>query len=74
MLSYSSAMCGEEDVLMAKVLDCGKVNPASGCGHVLRADTEEELLKMAAQHAKEGHSLEPTPELVAAVKAQIRDE
>lgn len=55
---------------MSKVLDCGKVNPASGCGHVLQADTEEELMKLAAEHAKT-HGLEPSQELMAAVKAQI---
>lgn len=56
---------------MSKVVDCGKVNPASGCGHVITADSEEELMKLVAQHAKEGHGLEPTPELIAVVKANI---
>ena len=55
---------------MSKILDCGKVNPASGCGHVLQADTEEELRKMAAEHAKT-HGLEPSPQLMEAVKGQI---
>lgn len=58
---------------MAKVIDCGKVNPASGCGHVIRADTEEELLKKAAEHAKSGHGMEPTPELLEQVKAHIEE-
>ncbi len=58
---------------MSKVIDCGKVNPASGCGHILQADTEEELMRLVAQHAKEGHGLEPTPELVAKVKSQIEE-
>ena len=30
---------------MAKVIDCGKVNPASGCGHVIRGETEEDVLR-----------------------------
>jgi len=55
---------------MAKMIDCAKVNPASGCGHVIRADSEEELLKLAAEHAKT-HGMEPTPELVAMVKSNI---
>ena len=38
---------------MGKIIDCGKVNPASGCGHIVRGDTEEELLKNAEAHAKE---------------------
>ena len=42
---------------MTKMIDCGKVNPASGCGHVVRGETEEELMRNAAEHAKE-HGLE----------------
>lgn len=58
--------------MMAKLIDCGKVNPASGCGHVITADTEEELLRLAAEHAKT-HGLEPTPELLQSVKGYIED-
>lgn len=58
---------------MGKVIDCNKVNPASGCSHVVRGDTEEELMKNAAEHAKE-HGMEPTPELLEMVKTQIEDE
>lgn len=58
---------------MGKKIDCAKVNPASGCGHVVRGDTEEELLKNAAAHAKE-HGLEPTPALLEEVKKHIEEE
>lgn len=58
---------------MAKLIDCGEVNPASGCGHVIRADTEEELLRKAAEHAKSDHGMEPTPELLEEVKAHIQE-
>jgi predicted small metal-binding protein len=58
---------------MGKVIDCNKVNPASGCSHVVRGDTEEELMQNAAEHAKE-HGMEPTPELLEMVKTQIEDE
>lgn len=58
---------------MSKIIDCSKVNPSSDCHHVVRADTEEELLKKAAEHAKE-HGLEPTAELLAAVKSHIEEE
>lgn len=57
---------------MAKIIDCGKVNPASGCGHVIRADTEEEAMRLAAEHAKT-HGLEPTPELMAMVRQNIQE-
>lgn len=56
-----------------KEIDCGKVNPASGCGHVIRAETEEELLRRAAEHAKRDHGMEPTPELMNQVRGYIQD-
>lgn len=58
---------------MAKLIDCGEVNPASGCGHVIRADTEEELLRKAAEHAERDHGMEPTPELMEQVRAHIQE-
>jgi predicted small metal-binding protein len=58
---------------MAKVIHCDKVNPSSDCHHVIRAETEEEVLQQAGAHAKE-HGLEPTPELIEMVKANIEDE
>lgn len=58
---------------MGKMIDCAKVNPASGCGHVIRADSEEELLALAAEHAG-SHDMEPTPELLEMVRANIEDD
>ena len=58
---------------MAKIIDCGKVNPASGCGHIIKADSEEELLRLAAEHAKDGHGMQPSPELLGMVKANIQE-
>jgi predicted small metal-binding protein len=58
---------------MAKVIDCGKVNPASGCGHVIRAETEDEVLRQAAEHATKDHGMQPSPELMAQVKAHIEE-
>ncbi len=59
---------------MGKVLECAKVDPSSGCTHVVRGKTEEELLKNAMDHAKQHGIREVTPELMAKVKAAIRDE
>ena len=50
------------------------MNPASGCTHVVRGETEEELLRNAAEHAKEHGIVEVTPELLEQVKANIEDE
>ncbi len=58
---------------MTKIVDCNKVNPASGCDHVVRGETEEELLRNAADHAKE-RGLAPSPELLAMVKGHIEEE
>ncbi len=59
---------------MGKIIDCNKVNPASGCPHVVRGATEEELLKNAAVHAKEHGIVEVTPELLEEIKTHIQDE
>lgn len=58
---------------MAKVINCKGVG--FDCAGVIRAATEEEALQMAAEHAKTVHGLqEVTPEVLAKVKAVIRDE
>jgi len=59
---------------MPKVIECTKVDASSGCTHVIRGKTEEELLKNAMEHAKQHGIREATPELMAKVKAAIRDE
>ena len=58
---------------MAKIPEGAKVDPSSGCQHVIRGETEEEVLKQAAEHTKEHGSREVTPELIERVKANIRD-
>ncbi len=59
---------------MGKILECAKVDPSSGCTHVVRGKTDEEVMKNAAEHAKEHGIRQMTPELMAKAKAQIRDE
>ena len=58
---------------MAKILECAKVDPASGCKHIIRGETEEEVFQEAAEHAKTHGIREVTPELIELVKAHIRD-
>ena len=55
-------------------IDCNKVNPASGCAHVVRGDTEDELMKKAEVHAKEHGIVEVTPELIEMIKANVEKE
>ena len=58
---------------MAKVLHCRDVG--FDCDGVIRAETEEEILKKAAEHAQTAHNLsEITEEVVEKVRTAIRDE
>lgn len=57
---------------MATVIRCKDVG--FDCDGVIRAETEEEALQQAAQHAKEAHGLdEVTDEIIAQVQAAMRD-
>ena len=47
--------------------------PSSGCKHVIRGETTEEVLQKAGEHAKEHGIRQVTPELIEKVKANIRD-
>lgn len=58
---------------MAKILECAKVDPTSGCEYIARGETEEDLLREVSLHAKEHGISEVTPELVERVKANIHD-
>ena len=58
---------------MEKVIRCRDVG--FDCNGVIKAKTEEEALKLAAEHAMKVHGLkEITPEIVAKVKSAIRTE
>ena len=58
---------------MTKILRCKDVG--FDCEGVIRAETEEEVLKMAAEHAQSAHNLnELSDEVVEKVRAAICDE
>jgi len=58
---------------MAKVLRCRDVG--MDCDFEARAETEEEILKKAAEHADAVHNMKEIPdEILAKVRAAIRDE
>ena len=58
---------------MTKVVDCREVG--FDCEGVIRAETEEEALKLVAEHAKEVHGIqEVPPEVVEKVLSVMRDE
>lgn len=57
---------------MAKVLRCKDIG--MDCDFEARAETEDELLEQAAQHAAEVHEIpEMTPDLVEKVRGAIAD-
>jgi predicted small metal-binding protein len=67
----------QEEEIMAtkpyKQLGCLDVDPKSGCGFQVRAETEAELMQLVGTHAKQCHKLESIPqEMVAKVKAAIK--
>jgi predicted small metal-binding protein len=58
---------------MGKVLRCRDVG--MDCDFVARADSEEELLKKAAEHAAKTHNMKEIPaEVLSKVRAAIRNE
>jgi predicted small metal-binding protein len=58
---------------MAKVLKCKDVG--MDCDFVARAETEEEVLKLAGEHAGPVHGMtEMSDEVLAQVRAAIHDE
>jgi len=57
---------------MAKVLRCRDIG--FDCDYEVRAETEDEILKKAAEHAQTAHNMKEISEEVAAkVRAAIRD-
>lgn len=60
---------------MAKVLRCRDLG--MNCPKEIRADSEAELLKLAAEHAEKDHGISTStipPSVLAMVKASIKDE
>jgi predicted small metal-binding protein len=60
---------------MAKVLRCRDLG--LNCPKEMRAESEEELMKLAAQHAEQDHGIAAgtiPPSILAMVKAAIKDE
>lgn len=57
---------------MAKVVNCRDIG--FDCDGVVKADTEEETMKLVAEHAEKVHGLtEITPEIAAKVKSVMHE-
>ncbi len=58
---------------MEKVIHCRDVG--FDCDGVIRASTEEEALKLAAEHAGKAHGVkEVSPEMVEKIKSVMKEE
>ena len=56
-----------------KSLHCGDV--VKGCGYIATGETEQEVMKKAAEHAKNAHGMHHlSPETALKVRGAIRDE
>ena len=58
---------------MSKFLKCSDINPE--CNVEIRGDSEHDVLRKAAEHAKTAHHMENIPpDVLSKVKSAIRDE
>jgi predicted small metal-binding protein len=58
---------------MAKVLKCGDLNP--GCNFEMRGNSEDDVLKQAAAHAKTAHNMQNMPpDVLSKARSAIREE
>jgi predicted small metal-binding protein len=56
-----------------KQLGCLDVDPKAGCAFQVRAETEDEVMRLAGEHAKVAHKVSSLPpDMVAKVKAAIK--
>jgi len=56
-----------------KYIDCREFPSESKCTVALSADTEDELLEAAVQHAVQVHQHQDTPELRSQLKACFKE-
>jgi predicted small metal-binding protein len=63
----------EENIMARKYIDCREFPSESKCSVALSADSENELLEVAVQHAVTGHKYTDTPELRSQLKGMFHD-
>jgi predicted small metal-binding protein len=56
-----------------KYIDCREFPSESNCTVAISADTEDELIDAAAQHAAQVHGHQDSPELRTQLKGAIRE-
>ena len=55
-------------------MECGKVDPSSGCTYVIHGKDEAEVMKKASEHVKTHGLRDMTPELQAKARSSIKEE
>lgn len=55
-----------------KTLHCS--DAGFDCSAVIQANTDEEILQQAAEHARAVHNVEVTPQMAAQITTLIKDE
>lgn len=56
-----------------KQVECLDFDPGCGCGFLVRAETEKEVLHLAAEHGKFVHNIEAIPpELATKFRAAVK--
>jgi len=56
-----------------KKLGCLDVDPKGGCAFEVRAETEEEVMRLAADHAKHAHhEASLPPEMIKKIKSAMK--
>ena len=56
-----------------KFIDCREFPSESNCTVAISADSEDELIDAAAQHAAQVHGHQDSPELRAQLKSAVRE-
>ena len=62
-----------EDAMGRKFIDCRAFPSEMKCSIAISADTEDELLEVAVQHAVAVHKHQDTPELRGQLRTIIKD-
>ena len=58
---------------MRKFIDCRAIPSDMNCTIAISADSEDELVEVATQHAMDVHGHEDTPELRDMLRQSVRD-
>ena len=54
-------------------LGCMDVDPKGGCAFEVRAETEDEVMRLVADHAKHKHGMSnPPPEMMKKIKGAMK--